>query len=59
MLFRSYYSPEEFDALGSVARDKGFLYVAAGPMVRSSYKAAEFFMKGVVERDRRISSHKK
>ena len=54
-----YYSPEEFDALGATARGRGFLYVAAGPMVRSSYKAAEFFMKGVVERDRRISSHKK
>ena len=54
-----YYSPEEFEALGVLAREKGFLYVAAGPMVRSSYKAAEFFMKGVVERDRRISSHRK
>jgi len=54
-----YVSPQEFDALGESARAKGFLYVAAGPMVRSSYKAAEFFMKGVVERDRQISSHKK
>ena len=54
-----YYSPEEFERLGTLARNKGFLYVASGPMVRSSYKAAEFFMKGVVERDRKISSHKK
>ncbi|MEN9722267.1 MAG: hypothetical protein RJB38_253 [Pseudomonadota bacterium] len=50
-----YYSPEEFDEQGRIAREKGFLYVAAGPMVRSSYKAAEFFMKGTVERDRAIS----
>lgn len=47
-----YYSPEEFERLGKLAEDKGFMYVASGPMVRSSYKAAEFFMKGAVERRR-------
>lgn len=47
-----YVTPDEFDALGEKARKKGFLYVASGPMVRSSYKAAEFFMQGVVVRDR-------
>ena len=53
-----YLSPEEFEAIGETARRKGFLYVASGPMVRSSYKAAEFFIKGKVEQDRQISSHK-
>ena len=43
-----YYSPEEFKALDSQAVEAGFLYVASGPMVRSSYKAAEFFLEGVV-----------
>ncbi|MFN7686044.1 MAG: lipoyl synthase [Oligoflexia bacterium] len=52
-----YLSPEEFEAVGEVARKKGFMYVASGPMVRSSYKAAEFFIKGVVEKDRKITSH--
>ena len=28
----------------------GFLYVAAGPLVRSSYRAAEFFLKGLMDR---------
>ena len=28
-----------------IAEAMGFLYVAAGPMVRSSYKAGEFFME--------------
>ena len=28
----------------------GFLYVASGPLVRSSYRAGEFFMKGVIEK---------
>jgi lipoic acid synthetase len=30
----------------------GFLYVASGPLVRSSYRAGEFFMKGVIEKRR-------
>jgi lipoic acid synthetase len=31
----------------------GFLYVASGPLVRSSYRAGEFFMKGIVEKNRK------
>lgn len=34
-----YVPPEEFDALGELARDLGFDNVASGPMVRSSYHA--------------------
>jgi lipoic acid synthetase len=34
-----YVPPEEFDALGEMARDLGFDNVASGPMVRSSYHA--------------------
>ena len=45
-------SPEEFDGYQALAEAMGFLYVAAGPLVRSSYRAAEFFMKGLMERDR-------
>lgn len=48
-----YVSPEEFSELGREAEARGFLYVASGPMVRSSYKAAEFFMKEQVESIRR------
>jgi lipoic acid synthetase len=47
-----YVSPEEFESLGERARSKGFLYVASGPMVRSSYRAGEFFIKGVIEKRR-------
>ena len=43
-----YYTPEEFKILEQVARDKGFLYAASGPMVRSSYKAAELFLEGLI-----------
>ena len=45
-----YWSPDEFTAVGKTAESKGFLYVAAGPMVRSSYKAGEFFIKSAIER---------
>lgn len=34
--------PETFDELGEQAKAKGFQHVASGPMVRSSYHAAEF-----------------
>ena len=36
-----YWSPEEFDALADVARDLGFAQVRSGPLVRSSYHAAD------------------
>lgn len=28
----------------------GFLYAASGPMVRSSYRAGEFFLKNMLRR---------
>jgi lipoic acid synthetase len=37
-----FVSPEQFAALGRVARTLGFVHVASGPMVRSSYHADEF-----------------
>ena len=36
-----YWTPEEFDDLGSVARELGFAQVRSGPLVRSSYHAAD------------------
>jgi len=38
-----YYTPDEFDFLGECAESRGFLSVASGPFVRSSYNAAEVF----------------
>src|SRR6266480_3908483 len=37
-----YIAPEQFSYYGDIARRKGFLYVASGPLVRSSYHAADF-----------------
>ena len=37
-----YITPEQFNYYGDIARRKGFLHVASGPLVRSSYHAADF-----------------
>ena len=40
-----YYSPQEFDELGTIAKTKGFLLVSSSPLTRSSYHADEDFAK--------------
>ncbi len=40
-----YVEPERFDAFAAEGRKMGFAFVAAGPLVRSSYKAAEVFVR--------------
>jgi lipoic acid synthetase len=37
-----YIRPETFTLYGEIARRKGFEFVASGPLVRSSYHAADF-----------------
>ena len=39
-----YVTPEQFDEYAEWARDMGFVYVASGPLVRSSYRAGEFYL---------------
>ncbi len=39
-----FIAPQVFEAYGHAARAMGFLHVASGPMVRSSYHADEFKM---------------
>ena len=45
-----FVTPDAFSAWQTEAEGMGFLYVASGPLVRSSYRAGEFFMKGVIEK---------
>lgn len=40
---------EKFEQYREMGEKKGFLYVASGPMVRSSYKAGEFFIESLVK----------
>ncbi|MBA2622801.1 MAG: lipoyl synthase [Chthoniobacterales bacterium] len=37
-----FVTPERFEAYGQIGRAKGFSHVASGPLVRSSYHAADF-----------------
>ncbi len=47
-----YVSPSQFERYRSAGEELGFRYVASGPLVRSSYRAGEFFIRAVLEKDR-------
>ena len=49
MKVAEYVTPEKFTAWKRVAEEMGFLYVASGPLVRSSYKAGEAFIENVLK----------
>ena len=51
-----FISPERFEHYKHVAEELGFLYVAAGPFVRSSYRAGEFFLESLIRRNDRMTS---
>ena len=40
-----YYTPDEFEEFGEIAKSKGFLLVSSTPLTRSSYHADEDFKK--------------
>lgn len=44
-----YVSPEKFERYRRMGEEMGFLYVASGPLVRSSYRAGEFFINSIVK----------
>lgn len=50
MKVAEYVRPEAFEAWQTEAESMGFLYVASGPLVRSSYRAGEFFLKNVLQK---------
>lgn len=45
-----YINPDIFKEMEEEALSMGFLYVASGPLVRSSYRAGEFFMEGIIKK---------
>lgn len=47
-----YVEPAEFEHYKEVGRSLGFQYIASGPLVRSSYRAAEAFLKGKLRGER-------
>jgi len=48
-----FITPEKFKYWQDVAEGMGFLYVASGPLVRSSYRAGEFFLEGVIRKNKK------
>jgi lipoic acid synthetase len=50
---QEYVAPETFDELRTEGEAFGFAYVAAGPLVRSSYRAGEFFLENALRERRR------
>ncbi|XP_028400692.1 lipoyl synthase, mitochondrial-like [Dendronephthya gigantea] len=51
-----YVTPEKFEHWEKIGQELGFAYTASGPLVRSSYKAGEFFLANLV--NKRKSSKK-
>jgi lipoic acid synthetase len=49
---KEYVTPEKFDSYRETIERMGFTYVVAGPLVRSSYKAGELFIKNLIYRQR-------
>ena len=46
---KEYVTPEKFEQWQQEGEALGFTYVASGPLVRSSYKAGEFFLKNYIQ----------
>lgn len=51
-----YVKPEKFDEWRRFGEEMGFKYVASGPLVRSSYKAGEFFLENMIKAERKATT---
>jgi len=47
---REYVHPDTFQFYEQKGKELGFLYIAAGPFVRSSYRAGELFVKNLLQK---------
>ena len=50
---KEYVTEEKFYEWQQIAEGIGFKYVASGPLVRSSYKAGEFFLRNYLDEKKR------
>jgi lipoic acid synthetase len=50
-----YVTPETFERYRHMGEQLGFKYVASGPLVRSSYKAGEYYIRSIVQQGKTIS----
>lgn len=49
-----YVHPDKFQHWQEKGEEMGFMYVASGPLVRSSYKAGEFFLENAIRRRKEV-----
>jgi lipoyl synthase len=49
LVVEEYVRPEQFERYRAIGEGLGFSYVASGPLVRSSYRAGEFFIRNLIE----------
>lgn len=56
MAVAEFVTPAAFEAYQKAAEQMGFLYVASGPMVRSSYRAGEFYLKNVLNQRKQAAA---
>lgn len=56
MKVSAYITPEKFKYWEVKALEMGFAYCASGPLVRSSYKAGEFFIENILKKRRAASA---
>ncbi|KAJ1873648.1 hypothetical protein LPJ55_002099 [Coemansia sp. RSA 990] len=58
MKVHEYVTPEKFKHWEQVGNELGFVYTASGPLVRSSYKAGEFFISEILRKRAAASANK-
>lgn len=56
MKVSEYVEPDKFAHWQATAEEMGFLYVASGPLVRSSYRAGELFIENVIRKRRGVGT---
>ena len=49
-----YVHPRKFQHWKKICEEMNFLYSASGPLVRSSYRAAEYFLQGVISNQAKL-----
>jgi lipoyl synthase len=52
---KEYVRPADFEKYRQMGEEMGFKYVASGPLVRSSYRAGEFFVRSIVTKGKTIN----
>ena len=50
-----YVHPSKFEEYRKIGESFGFKFVASGPLVRTSYRAGEFFMENLIRKERGTS----